>query len=261
MRRRTILALGGHEFSRRRGNEAIRDYMLALADGPRPRICLLPTAGGDSAEQIAGFHASLGHLPCALSHISLFRLENARVDLARHLLSQDLIYVGGGSMVNLLAVWRAHGLDAILRACWEQGVVLAGQSAGAMCWFAWGITRSQGEARPARGLGIVPGVLSVHYHRDSDRRRALRDEVARRGIDGYGVDDCAGMLIRGTEVRAAVSGCAGAGAWRLQPDLTTGVSETDLAPAPLPSPRPAIDELGADVIEMRRLRAMRAGHR
>ena len=78
----TILALGGHEFSRKRGNEAIRDYMLALAEGPEPRVCLLPTASGDPAEQIAAFRASLGGLDVRLSHVSLFRLE-ADVDRPR----------------------------------------------------------------------------------------------------------------------------------------------------------------------------------
>jgi len=258
--RRTILALGGHEFSRRRGNEALRDYMLALAGGPEPRICLLPTASGDPAEQIAAFRSSLGGLHCRLSHLSLFRLEHEGVgDLARHLHSQDLIYVGGGSMVNLLAIWRAHGLDRILRSCWHSGVALAGQSAGAMCWFEWGITRSPGETRLAPGLGLVPGMLSVHYHRDPDRRRGLLDAVAERAEPGYGVDDGAGILIRGERAVLAVSARDGASAWRVEPDGRGRAREIDLAPAPLPSPRPAIDEVGADVVELRHRRALRAG--
>ena len=259
--RRAILALGGHEFSRKRGNEAIRDYILALADAATPRIALLPTAGGDAAEQIAAFRGALAGMPCVASHISLFRLESEPVDVARHLLSQDLIYVGGGSMVNLLAIWRAHGIDAILRACWEQGVVLVGQSAGAMCWFEWGITRSTGRPRPAPGLGVIPGVLSVHYHRDADRRRALFETVAERGEPGYGLDDGAGMLIRGTDVAVTISGLEEAAAWLVESDGGGEARETRLEPALLPSPRPAIDEVGADVREMRRLRALRAAHR
>ena len=81
----------------------------------RPRVCLLPTASGDPADQIAAFRSSLGGRGCELSHVSLFRLEAEAVDLAAHLLAQDLIYVGGGSMLNLLAIWRAHGIDEILR--------------------------------------------------------------------------------------------------------------------------------------------------
>ncbi len=255
----TILALGGHEFSRKVGNEAIRDYMLALAEGAEPRVCLLPTASGDPADQIAAFRASFGGLACDVSHVSLFRLENDVIDMAEHLLAQDLIYVGGGSMVNLLAIWRAHGLDDLLRECVRRGVVLAGQSAGAMCWFEWGVTRSAGPARLAPGLGLVPGILSVHYHRDPDRRQVLLDEVAARGVPGLGIDDGAGVLISDGRVRVAVSGRDGAGVWSVVPDDRGGAHEMRMAAVPLPSPRPAIDDVPDAVIEMRELR--RAGAR
>ena len=255
----TILALGGHEFSRKQGNEAIRDYMLALSEGAEPRVCLLPTASGDPTEQIAAFRASLGDVDCDVSHVSLFRLEADVIDLAEHLLAQDLIYVGGGSLVNLVAIWRAHGLDEILRECLRRGIVLAGQSAGAMCWFDWGVTRSAGPARLAPGLGVVPGILSVHYHRDADRRRVLLDEVARRGVAGYGIDDGAGILISDGRFRLAVSGRDGAAAWSVVPDGRGRAHETLIPTIPLPSQRPAIDEVPDEVIEMRELR--RAGAR
>ena len=253
----TILALGGHEFSRKRGNEAIRDYMVALAEGSEPRVCLLPTASGDPADQIAAFRSSLGGLDCHVSHVSLFRLEDDMIDVAEHLLSQDLIYVGGGSLVNLVAIWRAHGLDDLLRECLRRGIVLAGQSAGAMCWFEWGVTRSAGPARLAPGLGLVPGALSVHYHRDPDRRRVLLDEVAARGIRGIGLDDGAGVLIGAGRVRLAVSGRDDAAAWSVVPDGRGRASETRMPSVPLRSPRPAIDEFPDAVLELRELR--RAG--
>jgi len=254
---RTILALGGHEFSRRRGNEAIRDYMVALAGAIEPRICLLPTASGDPVEQIAAFRAALRGVHCRLTHVSLFRLETESIDLERHLLSQDLIYVGGGSMVNLLAIWRAHGIDRVLRACWERGIVLAGQSAGALCWFESAVTRSAGPARVAPGLGFVPGILSVHYHRDHDRRRALREEVAKGDAQGYGIDDGAGVLVRGSDVVAVISARDGASVWRVEADAADGSREVELHAAPLPSPRPAIDEIPDAVIEMRELKRAR----
>jgi len=254
---RLLLALGGHEFSRRRGNEAIRDYMLALA-GHRPRVCLLPTASGDPEEQITAFRRAVGGRACELSHVSLFRLETERVSLERHLLSQDLIYVGGGSMVNLLAVWRAHGIDRILRRAWERGVVLVGQSAGAMCWFEAGITRSAGAATVAPGLGLIPGILSVHYERDPDRRAALRAAVQERLTLGYGVADQAGLLLRGETVAAAVSGREEAGVWRIEPDPNGPVREFRLGSAPLPDPRPAIDDVADEVMELRRVRATQA---
>jgi dipeptidase E len=254
----TILALGGHEFSRKRGNEAIRDYMLALAEGSRPRVCLLPTASGDPTEQITAFRNSLCDLDCDLSHISLFRLETDVVDVAQHLLAQDVIYVGGGSLVNLVAIWRAHGLDDLLRECLARGTVLVGQSAGAMCWFEWGVTRSAGAARLAPGLGLVPGILSVHYHRDPDRRSVLLDEVAARGIRGFGLDDGAGILISGDRIRLAVSGLRDAAVWSVMPDGAGRSRETRMVSVPLPSPRPAIDEMPDAVLEMRELRQVGA---
>ena len=125
-----ILALGGHEFSRRRGNEALRDYMLGLVETERPRICLLPTASGDTREQIAAFRQSMGSVDCQMSDLSLFRLEGGRSALREHLLRQDIVYVGGGSMVNMLAVWRAHGIDRILREAWRSGTVLVRSERG-----------------------------------------------------------------------------------------------------------------------------------
>lgn len=258
---RLILALGGHEFSRRRGDEALRDYMLALAPATRPKVCLLPTASGDPAEQIAAFRRSLGGFACDLSHLSLFRLEHARIRVEEHLLSRDLIYVGGGSLVNLLAIWRAHRLDSVLRRAWEAGVVLCGQSAGAMCWFEAGVSRSAGSPATVAGLGLIPGILSVHYHRDHDRRAALHAAVASRGTTGYGIDDAAGLLIRGTGPATAVSGQPEAGVWRVEPDGNGSVVEIRIPGAPVPDPRPAIDEVPAAVRELRRVRRTRERHR
>jgi dipeptidase E len=262
LERRTILALGGHEFSRKKGNEAIRDHMLERAAGTDPRrlrVCLLPTASGDPADQIAAFRSSFAGLRCNLSHVSLFRLETEAVDLAAHLLSQDLIYVGGGSMLNLLAVWGAHGIDQVLIECWRRGVVLAGQSAGAMCWFESGVTRSVGSAKLVSGLGLVPGVLSVHYHRDGDRRQTLLNEVAARKVRGYGIDDGAGVIIRGNEITEAFSGHEGPAVWRVDRDGTRGAIETRLDTEVLESQRAAIDEIPDEVFELRAVRALRSG--
>lgn len=253
-----ILALGGHEFSRRRGNEAIVEYMLALAP-PAPRVCLLPTASGDAQDQILAFRAALRERAAEVSHVSLFRLEHEAVRLREHLLSRDLIYVGGGSMVNLLAVWRAHGIDEILLEAWRNGTILCGQSAGAMCWFEQGISRSVGGASVVEGLGVVPGVLSAHYHRDPDRRERLLTYVGERRATGYGVDDGAGLVIRGNRVTAAVSAHERAGAWRAERGASGAAVEVSLDPVALPSPRPAIDELPSEVVELRAVRASRAG--
>src|SRR3954453_23719315 len=176
--RRRILALGGHDFDRRLGNDAITDLIVELADSPRPRICLLPTASGDPEDQIASFRRAFAERDCVPQVISLFRLGENPVDLREELLTQDVIYAGGGSMVNLIAIWRAHGLDEILRDCWREGILICGQSAGAMVWFEGGITSFQGVAAVADGLGILPGSACVHYLTEPVRRRQFLRAIA-----------------------------------------------------------------------------------
>ena len=140
--------MGGGGFSMEAEPSVLDDYVLSLAPAREPRVCLLPTAGGDSEEQIRRFRIAFGDRLCTTSVVSLFRLGHEPLPLREHLLAQDVIYVGGGSMINLLALWRAHGLDTILREAWQAGIVLAGLSAGSMCWFEGGITKGLG--RPVR---------------------------------------------------------------------------------------------------------------
>ena len=171
------------------------DYVLSLAPAREPNVCLLPTAGGDSHEQIRRFRIAFGDRLCQTSVVSLFRLELDPVRLREHLLAQDVIYVGGGSMINLLALWRAHGIDAILREAWQAGIVLAGLSAGSMCWFEGGITKGKATPRPAPGLGFLPGSNSVHYDGEPERRPAFLEAIASGALPaGYGVDDGVGLL-------------------------------------------------------------------
>jgi peptidase E len=255
---RVIFASGGHEFSRRTGNEALRDYILGLSASDRPRICLLPTASGDPREQISAFERAFGELQCSLSHISLFRLEAEPVTVREHLLTRDILYVGGGSMVNLLAIWRAHGIDEILREAWKRRIVIAGQSAGAMCWFKFGITRSSGAPGVAPGIGLLPGSLCVHYHSHPERRAAYRHAVATGLPPGHGLDDQTGLLFRGCELVEVVSGRRGAGAWRVEADGRGGCREERLPQRAIADPRPAIDEPSAAVRELRQVRAARA---
>ena len=253
-----IIALGGHEFRARPGDLAIVRHLLDLTRAERPRVCLLPTASGDPQEGIASFHSTLTRYECRPSHVSLFRLERERVDLRRHLLAQDLIYVAGGSMLNLIAIWRAHGLDRILAEAWESGVLLAGQSAGAMCWFELGITASSGTPKPARGLGLLPGSLSVHLGRDPQRRAALREEVGRGALPGgYALDDGAGLLFEGARPVEAFAGARGARVVRVEREGRRAV-EVELHAIPLCQEVRPVDPA---IAERRALRRMRAGVR
>jgi dipeptidase E len=212
----TILAMGGGGFTAGPDDPALDELVLHLSDAPRPRICLLPTAGGDSEHQIRRFEETYGDRLCEPSHISLFRLGRQPVPLRDHLLSQDIVYAGGGSMVNLVAVWKAQGLDVILREAWKAGVVLAGLSAGSMCWFEWGVTTSSGHAAAAPGLGFLPGSNSVHHDSEPSRRPVYLGAVRTGEIPpGYAVDDGAALVFRGRNLDEVVSARTGARAYEV----------------------------------------------
>jgi peptidase E len=252
-----ILTLGGHDFTSRPPDRAVCELLLRLATeraGGRPRICILPTASGDTSEQIGRFYAAFGERPCEPSDLSLFRLGRRPMTLRDHLLAQDLIYVGGGSLVNLLAVWEAHEMSAILSLAWRQGIVLAGQSAGAMCWFEAGITKSSGKPEPGAGLGLLGGSLCVHYNNEPERRAAYLEAIGGGMPGGYGLDDYAGLLWEGGGPPAAVTARRGARAYRVSKN-GSGVIESPLHARFLPAPAPAA--LREDIAEFRRIKSMR----
>ncbi|BDZ48085.1 peptidase E [Frondihabitans sucicola] len=176
--------------------EAIR---LARVPSDRtPRVLHVNTAGGDQrfvegqeveASRIAGAHAS---------HLRFFPKRNAQ-DLAATVRDADVVWVSGGSLVNLLAVWRAHGLDEVLRDAWRNGVVLAGGSAGALCWHTGGVTTSFGPSASvvADGLGFVPGSLAVHYDSDESRAPAYEHGIATGVLaPGIALDEGTGVVFR-----------------------------------------------------------------
>src|SRR5258708_29183844 len=132
-----IVAMGGGGFSMEPRNPRLDQWILGLARRARPRVTFVPTASGDSPWYIKKFYRSFSRLECEPTHLQLFKREIS--DLRAFVLSQDVVYVGGGNTVNLLAVWRSHGLDAILAEAWNSGIVLCGISAGALCWFEAGV--------------------------------------------------------------------------------------------------------------------------
>jgi dipeptidase E len=258
--RRRILALGGHEFDRRDGNGAICDLIVELAGPPQPRICLLPTASGDPEDQITRFRRAFADRGCVPSVISLFRLGNRPMDLRTALLTQDAIYVGGGSLVNLVAIWRAHGLDGLLRDCWREGILLCGQSAGAMCWFEGGITSSSGKLMVGEGLGLISGSACVHYLTEPLRRRELFRAVARGELPGgLGLENQTGALFADNELAEVFSARAGATVWRVTAS-GDGARETSLPARRLrESPSSAGPE--AEILELRQTIAAREASR
>jgi peptidase E len=252
--------MGGGGFTMEPDNPVLDAFVLALPDRSWPRICFLPTASGDPTEQIRAFHARFDDWPCEPSTIELFRLGQRPIDLREHLLAQDIIYVGGGSMRNLLAIWREHGLDRILAEAWRSGVVLCGLSAGAMCWFEGGISKSSGEPEVVAGLGLLPGSMSVHDDGEPDRHHIYLEAVrSGRLPGGYCADDGVGLLFHGRRRVDAVSSREGAGASRVRlPDggelVVEPIPVRDLRDRSV-TPSPTIAPASSDIGEMRRLRA------
>ncbi len=254
-----IVAIGGAEFQMRPENEALHDYIVSLLEPVRPRICLVPTASGDPHDQIAAFHSAMERRGAEPSSMSLFRLGDFPVDPGEHLLRQDAIYVTGGSMVNLMALWREHGIDRLMRAAHERGILLCGYSAGSMCWFQSGISRGGGTPAPVAGIGLIEGSHCVHYSQDPERRDAYRRAVATGGMEpGLALDDHAAALIRDGVVVEAVRATGCAAAFRVRRGDDDEARETPLdarlLPASGPDPEPALDEMR----ELRRMRSRRA---
>jgi dipeptidase E len=259
--RRRILALGGHDFDRRVGNDAICDLIVELAESARPRICLLPTASGDPEDQIARFRRAFAERDCVPDVISLFRLGENPVDLREELLRQDVIDAGGGSMLNLMAIWRAHGLDEILRDCWSEGILICGQSAGAMIWFEGGITSSQGDPAVAAGLGLLPGSACVHYLTEPVRRRRFLRAIAAGELEpGLGLEDQTGALFEDTDLVETLSARDGAEVWEATLDGGR-VAETELHSRRLEDSRQPINGMRAEIVELRQTLASRAAKR
>jgi len=257
---RTILAMGGGGFTMEPANPALDDFILTLARSREPRILFLPTASGDPNAQISAFRATFGDRACRPIHVSLFRLEQQPWDLRELILSQDIVYVGGGSMRNLLAIWREHAIDALLREAWESGVVLAGLSAGAMCWFQSGITRSAGSPAPAAGLGFLPGSMTVHCDGDPTRLPVFLDAIGRGVLpDGYAVDDGVGLLFDGEQLVRVVSSRPEARAYRVQRSGGRAIRTVIVPELLAASPYGLARDVPADIREFRAERYGAAG--
>jgi dipeptidase E len=208
-----ILALGGGALLDR--NSRLEDFMLGLAGSSRPRVCFLPTAGGENPESIVRFYEEFTVRDCRPSHLTLFGMPE---DPGSHLAQQDVIYVGGGNTANMLAIWRVHGIDSALREAWSRGAVLGGWSAGANCWFEDCVTDSFGPdlQELGDGLEIHSGSFCPHYDVQPERRPTYT-RLVREGVlpPGYAADDDAGFHFQGRELREVVSQRDGARGYRV----------------------------------------------
>ncbi|WP_149550921.1 peptidase E [Streptomyces marokkonensis] len=194
------------------------DWLLGHARGPRPKVCFVPTASGDAPAYAEKFLDAFRTRGCEPSVLSLFRRELDDEALRAFLLSQDVVYVGGGNTANLLAVWRVHGVDRLVCEAYERGTLLCGISAGANCWAEGSLTDSFGPLTYlADGLGLLPGSVCPHHDGEPGRRDSYRAAVAGGMLPaGWAVEDGAGALFVDGRLVEAVTRSSEARLYRVQ---------------------------------------------
>ena len=217
-----IVAMGGGGFSMEPENPLLDDFVLSLAQRDPARVCFVPTASADSSAYSLNFYRAFSGRAIT-SDLTLFgspvspRNPPRTSELGDFVASQDIIYVGGGNTANLLAIWRAQGLDEILRSAYQRGAILCGVSAGMICWFEAGITDSFGDlAVLPDGLGLLQGSACPHYDGEPGRPDAYRRAIEAGLMDGYAADDGAALHFRGTELVGAVSSRPDASAYHVE---------------------------------------------
>jgi len=212
----TIVAMGGISWEDEE-RLPLEDYWLGLTAAERPRVLVVPTAVAEKAEMTLAIAEQLSRR-AVVSQLSFFPWPPS--DLRELALGHDAIYVTGGNTANALAIWRVHGFDAILREAWEAGVVLAGWSAGMICWFEAGVTDSFGPQLEGMrdGLGFLPGSACPHYDGEGERRPVYTRLVGEGFPPGLAADDCVALRFDGTELAEVVSSRAGSRAYRVTPE-------------------------------------------
>ena len=222
-----IVGIGGGGDTPEQTRTLLR-HVLSLTGKERPRVIHVPTATGDAPEGIVGSYERLGRL-CDLSHVRFFPYPPD--DLRELVLAQDAIYVGGGNVANMLAIWRVHDFGEILREAWERGIVLFGVSAGMLCWFEAACTDSFGlQLEGIRdGLGFLAGSACPHYDGEERRRPRYRELVNAGFPAGIAADDGVGLHYVGTELREIVTCRPGATAYRVTRDGEERLDARELA--------------------------------
>jgi peptidase E len=224
--RKHVIAIGGGMMMPEGTVPLHIDYALRLTGKSEPRICVLNTAAGDDPQWILSMYNRFAGKSARLSHLTLFPMPNVP-DPADLLLSQDVIFVGGGSVANMLAVWRVHGLDVVLRKAWQAGVVLAGSSAGGICWFEAATTDSFGRELRAftDGLGLLSGSFCPHYDSEARRRPLYHQLIADGKLPaGIACDDGVGAHFVDDTLAEVIADRPGSSAYRVE----SGSTETRL---------------------------------
>jgi peptidase E len=223
-----VVAFGGDMLQADPGSKHSAKFLIELTRKSKPNVCFLPTASGDGPDYIAAFYARYTSDLCEASHLSLF--NRTIPDLRTFLLEKDIIYVGGGNTANMFAIWRVHGVDAILKEAYDRGVVMCGTSAGSLCWFDGGVTDSfSPDLDPINdGLGIIKGSNCPHYNSEANRQPQYHKFLLGGLASGYAADDGAALHFVDGQFTEAVSSVNGARAFRVEA-MNGKVVETPLA--------------------------------
>lgn len=234
--RGTIVTLGGGGFSTLGDDSRIDDFLLGLTRKISPKVCFVPTASGDDRGYIERFEAAFEGR-ATTSVFSLYGKDDkdSWFSEPQGLMENDIIYVGGGSTANLLALWRLHGVPEVLRKAASGGVILAGISAGMNCWFQASSTDSFGPLAPLQdGLGFLRGSSCPHYLGEEHRRKRYLGWVATRQLPGgYAADDHTALVFRDGNFVEAITEEAGHPAYRVQHRRDAAVEiELDVRPLP-----------------------------
>ncbi len=222
--------MGGGGFSMEPDNLLLDAYALALTGKEKPKVCFIPTASFDSQQYVYRFHKHMKKFTRKTTALTL--MEASAKDARAVLLEQDLIYVGGGNTMNMLKVWRAQGVDEVLREAYERGIVLAGISAGSICWFEQALTDSLSDnLDPMSCLGFLPGSNCVHYDGEANRRPRFHEEVgAGRMAPGLACDDGVAAHFIDEALHAVVSSRPESRAWRVGLDPAGRPVEAEIVP-------------------------------
>jgi peptidase E len=207
-----IVGFGGHAVGAPE-YRALEDWLLGLTGKERPRVLFVPTASAESRDYAVQFYNGFADR-ADVSHLDFFPWPPE--ELRDFVLGHDLVYVGGGNTANMLAIWREHGLDEIVREAWQEGVVLSGVSAGMICWFEAGVTDSYGpQLESMECLGLIPGSACPHYDGEELRRPRFHELVAGGIPGGWAAEDGVVLHFDGWELREAVTAFPGKAAYRV----------------------------------------------
>lgn len=227
-----IIAIGGGGFSKygeySPRNSLIEEYLLKQTRKATPSICFIPTASGESPKYIIDFHRFFGDLDCKPSHLSLFELPTS--DLESFILEKDAIYVGGGNTKSMIALWKEWNLDIYLKKALESGVVLAGISAGANCWFEQCVTDSiPGDFTALQCLGFLSGSCCPHYDGEKNRRPAYQNLIQTRQVsNGVAIDDNVALHYVDSQLEMVVRSADKGAAYKVIND-NGGIREDEIA--------------------------------